>query len=864
MSLSDKLQKFNIFTPVKKLDQNSADMNAAFVSLHDLRKEIANISEGHAIPTLVHYTTILKYFVQLNFIEGRFPISREGAKVDFMWGDAFATEISVKLPSLLWEKVSILWNMAATQNNIGVVMDHSREEGCKAAAAHFCMAAGIFQHIQVVINGFKEERTRDISPQLLNIMMEVCLANAQSCVYEGAKIKGMKNPTLARLALGTSQAYQTAFGHARVTHATGMWVQQLDINMNSFHAAAHYHQSRVDHNTAIETRKGWGIECGRLAYANALITRAQQVNQSIGSQNKKRTIALEDLRGKIFSVKKEADNKNRGVYFDIEPDPNQLEAISPLMLAKAKSFDPVAEMEGKGILDFFANYVPQTVSIAMNEFNSKAQAIIDSVKEEALTASDTMRATLASLGLPASLQASSTDSGLPHEVWNEIASVQNSGGGAILESSLRTSQDNNREFIVLLDRCAADLSADASEDFQLRNKYGAKWQRATDSNAVSMLRADIDNYRGLLRDAAESDNRVRSKLVQQEANIMQLGCTRQQLDDAMPQLQDIHSVSQQERQKVESLVVNISSMLEKREEFAAQLDTTLENLDIKSRLLRDNSRKISSDGANQISDKQSLFDKTLEPVNELVAKIKESVTAQEEVLSQLIAANDIYVKKQECNPVLSNRAKILSGLQLGVSSFKEIKENIAQGHKFYEQFQSRVQELLGRVQDYCRVRKLEAREHISAIEKAMVKPASAVPSMMNHKTAPALPPPTYKSPAVYGRMKAPASAPLFGQAKAPTHGTAPTAYARVRAVALPPYGQTKAPSLSNSYNHSNTTTVIAAPVVPAPVQGKIVTARPVTAKPTPTSSGSWTCKICTFINPKKDALVCEMCNSVRQ
>ena len=211
MTLGDKLQKFNIFSSQTTVDDATASMNSAFSSLHDLRKEITAISDQTSIPTVVHYRTVLKYFAQLNFIQGRFPLSRDEVRIDFHWCDAFATDIHVKIPVLLWEKVSVLWNMAALQNNIGASLDHTREEGAKAAASHCSLAAGIFAYIQQLSNDFKEERTRDISPQLLNLMREVCLANAQNCVYDGARVKGMKDATLARVALATSQSFQTCF-----------------------------------------------------------------------------------------------------------------------------------------------------------------------------------------------------------------------------------------------------------------------------------------------------------------------------------------------------------------------------------------------------------------------------------------------------------------------------------------------------------------------------------------------------------------------------------------------------------------------------------------------------------------------------
>ena len=70
--------------------------------------------------------------------------------------------------------------------------------------------------------------------------------------------------------------------YARVTHAREDWIRVLEVNINSFHAAAQYWQSKVDHDNAVKTRKDWGIECGRLAYAETLINRVCAVPMRLG------------------------------------------------------------------------------------------------------------------------------------------------------------------------------------------------------------------------------------------------------------------------------------------------------------------------------------------------------------------------------------------------------------------------------------------------------------------------------------------------------------------------------------------------------------------------------------------------------
>ena len=135
----------------------------------------------------------------------------------------------------------------------------------------------------------------------------------------------------------------------------------------------------------------------------------------------------------------------------------------------------------EGIDDYFADFVPRVVSNAITEFQDRVSrvvqrpsfhelslfivvccargrlqvnSIVESTKEAAQTASDTMRATLASLGLPASLQASNSASGLPASVWTSIAAVQHKGGGGALETGLKRNQDKNRSLCEQLDRAA--------------------------------------------------------------------------------------------------------------------------------------------------------------------------------------------------------------------------------------------------------------------------------------------------------------------------------------------------------------------------------------------------------------------------
>ncbi len=167
--------------------------------------------------------------------------------------------------------------------------------------------------------------------------------------------------------------------------------------------------------------------------------------------------------------------------------------------------------------------------------------------------------------------------------------------------------------------------------------------RATDTAQVGTLRSEIDKYRNLLQDAASSDNQVRSKLLANQDEIAQLGCTRAQLNNAMPAAGDIATVSQAERQDVESLVVATSGVLSVRDQAVAELDTIAASLDVKQPLLRDHARKMSEGGNLEIDDKSVLFTATLQPLNEVADRVRGGVTAQLDLLEKLTAANEACV-----------------------------------------------------------------------------------------------------------------------------------------------------------------------------------------------------------------------------
>ena len=79
--------------------------------------------------------------------------------------------------------------MAAIQCRLGESLDRTSEVSIKQARAHFTLAASQFTYIKdVLLKNINGSRTKDISPNVLNFLVEGCLANAQACYYEMSAI----------------------------------------------------------------------------------------------------------------------------------------------------------------------------------------------------------------------------------------------------------------------------------------------------------------------------------------------------------------------------------------------------------------------------------------------------------------------------------------------------------------------------------------------------------------------------------------------------------------------------------------------------------------------------------------------------
>lgn len=150
--------------------------------------------------------TLLQYYAQVERLQGVFPIHPDGVRVAFTWHDAFRPTKKASEIDLVFEKSAVLFNVGAVRSCMAASADRTAPEGMKLACQQFQLAAGVFKHLrEKVTPQLKCALQSEMTPEGLQMVEHIMLAQAQACFYEKAvadraKSASMKASVIARLA----------------------------------------------------------------------------------------------------------------------------------------------------------------------------------------------------------------------------------------------------------------------------------------------------------------------------------------------------------------------------------------------------------------------------------------------------------------------------------------------------------------------------------------------------------------------------------------------------------------------------------------------------------------------------------------
>jgi len=213
-------------------------------------------------------------------------------------------------------------------------------------------------------------------------------------------------------------------------------------------------------------------------------------------------------------------------------------------------------------LEAFATLVPARVSEAVGAFNSRVTGLIEKLGKENQEQHDYAKQHLASLGLPAAVEALDNDKGLPEDVWAKIHDVDYKGGYNALPELQTRVQTADKQAEDALKKIQNVIQQETKEDLEMRQKYGHKWNRRPSEQITAQFKAEIDEIQKYLRTAQESNRKIEGELKENKGRIEMLNQSREQIESKLPKSETSGEKSEAATQLIQQLD-ELSHLLEK-------------------------------------------------------------------------------------------------------------------------------------------------------------------------------------------------------------------------------------------------------------------------------------------------------------
>ena len=600
---------------------------------------------------------------------------------------------------------------------LAVTSNRNTTEGLKSAANHFCLSAGVLEHIKSnVITELRSTIPEDMDHATLECLEQLMLAQAQECFWMKAVKDGLKDAIVAKLAAKVSDLYSLAGDWGIKSDViSSEWIHHMTAKHHHFAAAAQY-RAACD---CLEKRK-YGEEVARLrdslACANEGLKEARYVGKMVSGD-------LNGLKGRVQDDLHRAEKDNDVIYLMPVPPKSELKTLERASMVTAKITkqisDPIALLGTQGELGkpLFAKLVPYSVHTAASVYANRRDQKIGAIVDELENLNTRIHDLLRSLNLPGSLQALEKPLGLPPGLVSHAEEIRQQNG----PSRVKRSMDDVEKLKVwdrqVFQEGISFLTSEARDDEAARQKYGtSRWARPPSSRAAWAFFAQVSEIEGYFRSADSSDGMVRDKIRKEEKLISLLNGTDRDLEDFVPSSKRASMAAKVEREasRLREALNSISRLENRRLRKIESLRSKAEEDDINPDILREASRIEREYPMQKIEAAQfeSFFDQRLERYKPDEALPKEEQREQNELLSQLAEANTALTTARRGDGSTREREQALQQVESAYFAYKEIIQNLDVGRKFYNELGP----IVAKFRDECKGFAYQRRDEAAQLE----------------------------------------------------------------------------------------------------------------------------------------------------
>jgi len=713
-----KTEQVDVTSPFKKFITNNfnkklwEESSPLFTQFAELRSKIIKIPTINA-PSPQVYEAVHTYLKYIHAFSSRFKFAygKTFVTVSFAWYDCFATKKTkvVKSLNINFERLSVLFNLAALHSLEACVQDRTAVEGIKESCKQFQIAAGILTMVRDQADSDANVRrdSPDFSTDTLTMFINLMLAQAQVCFYEKAKLDGLGAKVMSKLANQISENYSEILSMINRDPLNKMvdkyFTAIMSMQQNIFKALAYYWMSKNDFAEVEKTSSGFGIGIARLKLGMKFLTRAS-VHTSLASKSLNDT--LNHVQSVMSEALQKAEERNFKIYMDVIPNEDKVEALQSVSLVQAVPMkDDITGWDTA--FEVLNRLIPAEVRAMLDEYKGRLNEVLNTQAAKVAASDDEITALFKQFNLPHALNAIHPEEGVPEGLWNRICDVKSRGGFQHVKSMVEGLSTVSTNSETMIEDVNGDLMKEQTDDEMIRQQYGSKWRRLPSSALNQHLHQQIQGYKEKLQVAKQSDGVISSKLEGNKEFIEKLDLTREELEKKVPVQNRIENIDEApEVVELKAVLKAIEELKRERSDLLKQMVNDMEGDNIIPELIEVYQQKRTKD--------QVFAQETLK-YDENKTKIDEEINKQPNILVQLSEANEKFSALTKRLDVSKERGTFFEGLENGISAFHEIVTNASQGANFYNQLNSRLTQLNQQVSDFTFSRGVEKNDLIFQI-----------------------------------------------------------------------------------------------------------------------------------------------------
>ncbi|KAL3693041.1 hypothetical protein R1sor_006692 [Riccia sorocarpa] len=681
-------------------ERDAQDMEDDLQTVQQMRNDI----EKGADSSEARRDLLQRYYRALTVMESRFPISseKEHVNLSFTWYDAFKQGRKASQQNIHFEKAAIAFNLGAVQSQLALSADRSTPTGLKQACNCFQASAGAFAFLRdnISMKASGSASTVDITVECAGMLERLMLAQAQECFFEKVLADNKPASLCSKVAKQVGLYYEEAYAALVLPplsqHFDRTWVAHVQLKAAQFQAEACY-------RIALELHEKETIdeEIARLKAASHMLAEAKKSGRGVVAPL---LDAVTKLEGNVNRNLERANKENDRVYLMRVP---QVEALPPLPTAVLVKSTPQADVLDASKEKMFAVLVPDSSAKALSKYTEMLDDIIRTQAEKLQQESEITRVKLKEMDLPDSLQALEGTAGLPEQLRDDVEAVQIDGGPEGLETEMRQLRDLRRVNEELLVQTEELLEKEAREDAQIRTQFGTRWTRPQSSTLTKNLHDRANGFAANLKQASESDARI-ERAIRDNMPLMSILDARP-IEAALPSLaRPMLSLNGDEDSIVGALRIKLGE-LEVLGQQRAGLEDMLKDMKRKDNILP---KLMTTSGSYE-----DLFKKELAKFDPVCAEVAKNIETQERLMQQIKAQNDIFAATFNLEDYKASREKAYKQIAAAVAKYREIRENINEGLKFYVTLQDAITNLKQQCADYVMTRNIQCREMMEDLQR---------------------------------------------------------------------------------------------------------------------------------------------------